>query len=334
MSARIRLAALAGIAASAAFLWLALRNADLTEIGAVLADANYLWLVWIIPCLVIFYWLKLIRWQLILSHRVSAPAGSLVAPMMIGFAVNNLLPARIGELVRIYFAGKQLRLPQSFVFGTILVERLLDLFAILVLLIVGLAVSENTSETLAQTGYALTTLAVVSFLLLGWATSKPAAFQSFIAVLLRVFPDRIAKRLLDLAMQLLNGLTILRQPRTLALSLANSTIQWLFMAACIEISFRSVGLALPPGASLLCMALVVVSIMLPTAPGFFGAIELAFVVALKPFGVPPETAFSAAILYHLTNYFLVTTTGVALLRRQGLSLKSVQEDVRRDADRA
>ena len=50
--------------------------------------------------------------------------------------------------------------------------------------------------------------------------------------------------------------------------------------------------------------------------------------------VPPETAFSAAILYHLTNYFLVTTTGVALLRRQGLSLKSVQEDVRRDADRA
>jgi uncharacterized protein (TIRG00374 family) len=328
MAAKLRYALGTGILASALFLWLALRDANLGEIGRVLGAADYTWLISMVACLVAFYWLKVRRWQGILSHRAQPPAAALVAPTMIGFAVNNLLPARIGELVRAFLAAKQLQLPRSFVVGTIAVERLLDLVAILALLTLGLVVSDSSNETLVRTGYVLAALAAVAFIALGWAAQRPEAAESLVATLLSILPSAVGKRLQLVVRRLIDSLAILRRPRILGMSLFNSLVQWLLMAICIEGSFRAVGLALPFGASLLCMTLVIVSIMLPAVPGFFGAIELAFVVALKPFGVPAEAAFGAAVLFHLTNYFFVTITGMSLLRSQGLSLQAVQADAR------
>src|SRR5262245_51083778 len=114
----------ASIGFSVLCLGLAFRGTNLKEIGSILSKAH-LWLG--TPLLLLqvpFYFLKAVRWRLLLAPVREERTTRLVAPMMVGFMGNNVLPARIGEIVRMYLGARLMRIAQSQVLATIVLERM------------------------------------------------------------------------------------------------------------------------------------------------------------------------------------------------------------------
>ena len=286
--------------------------------------ASYIWIVPVALCVCLFYWLKVLRWQRILAHTVKASANDLYGPMMIGFAANNLFPVRLGEVVRVYLAAKRLGASNTVILASVVIERLLDLLAILSLLGIGLLWVESDQPIVEETGVWLALSSSVIFMSLLILTSYTDVVRDWLSSRLsgRGVFGQVAVETVD---HFLGGLGILRRKRSFVLAMGNSIVQWGLLAVAIAASCTAIGIDVPFAASLICLAMVTFAIMLPAAPGFFGVVELAFVLALKPFGVSAEMAVAAAFFYHLTLYFIVTSSGILCLRQFGYGSFSFME---------
>ena len=98
------------------------------------------WLAVALAALACGYALRIVRWWMML--RAMDPAvrlGACVRPFLVSIAVNNLLPFRAGDAVRVVGFRDELQAPPMRVLGTMLVERLLDLSTLLVFFFIGLS---------------------------------------------------------------------------------------------------------------------------------------------------------------------------------------------------
>ncbi len=130
--ARKGLLALFGIALGLGLLWAALRNIDVDELRRLVRDIDPRWVGAGIA-------LRIARWRSLLAQLVPATYRNVGITLIVGYAVNNILPARLGEFFRADFAKKRLGLDRSAVIGTILVERTFDGLTVVGMLCLGLA---------------------------------------------------------------------------------------------------------------------------------------------------------------------------------------------------
>lgn len=129
---RIQLAV--GIAISAVFLYLALRGVDPGDLWMAVRNFNWLWAIPFVAITMLSMWVRAWRWRYFLLPTADLPTRKLWDPMMAGFALNGLLPARLGEFARPFVLARQENLPFPRVFGTIVVERIFDTLVLLGLL--------------------------------------------------------------------------------------------------------------------------------------------------------------------------------------------------------
>jgi glycosyltransferase 2 family protein len=122
----------------ACFAW-SLKGTSTAELKAGFSQANYLTLPLLLLLLFSFYWLKTLRWVWLLAPVSKLRTSQLFPPMLIGFAANNLLPAHLGEFVRVFEVRRRYGIPASTVLSTVVLERIFDVLAILSLFGVGLA---------------------------------------------------------------------------------------------------------------------------------------------------------------------------------------------------
>ena len=108
-----KLTIILGLIFSAVFLWLAIKDTDLEHVGNAFADANLLAGIPLLAALVSFYWLKAMRWSDLLSPTKEIRPQALVPSMMTGAAGNNLLPAHLGELIRMYLLAHEHNVAKS-----------------------------------------------------------------------------------------------------------------------------------------------------------------------------------------------------------------------------
>ena len=87
-------------------------------------------------------------------------AATIFTPMMIGFFANNILPARLGEFVRMYLGARSLNLSNSQVLATIIMERVFDILTIVIYLGIAILLDHNTPPLLLSAGYTATILAL------------------------------------------------------------------------------------------------------------------------------------------------------------------------------
>lgn len=124
-----------GIALSLVFLYLALRGVDPQDLWVAVSSFNWWWAVPFTALTLFSMWLRAWRWRYFLLPTADLSTARLFGPMMAGFAMNGLLPARLGEFARAYVLGRKENLPFSRIFGTIVVERIFDMFILLGLLV-------------------------------------------------------------------------------------------------------------------------------------------------------------------------------------------------------
>ncbi|MDO9028727.1 MAG: lysylphosphatidylglycerol synthase transmembrane domain-containing protein, partial [Candidatus Roizmanbacteria bacterium] len=150
------------------FLYFAFRGTDFGKIFEILSKANYWWVLAMFPVLLLSHGIRAWRWRYLLEPvKQDLRFRYLFSSLIIGYMMNNVAP-RAGELVRPYAINKFEGVSRSAAFGTVLVERILDVISFMILVaLIPVVYSGPLAETfpwLAGMGIWIT---IVTFIFLG-----------------------------------------------------------------------------------------------------------------------------------------------------------------------
>jgi uncharacterized protein (TIRG00374 family) len=318
-----------GMLLTLVFLALAFRGVDPAALTRALAQANY-WLV-IPPVLATAtgYLVRAARWRVILASRRPLRFPRVLSVLVIGFAANNVLPARLGELVRAMLLQRHGGERAASGLATIFVERVADGLTLLLVLVVLTAADLIPGVPNQFDNLELLTAAVFLGLAtcIGLALAREQLACRLVELLVRPLPRRLALLATSIARGILDGLAGMRRPERLALTALLSLLVWLLeglsyfgLAAAFNLPLDITQRAVLAGTVLV---LVNLSIMIPSAPGYVGTFDFVAKGALVLFGIPPETALAYAIVSHALQYVLVTGAGLVFLAREGLTLRTL-----------
>jgi len=305
------------LAVAAGALVYAFWDVDFARLGAVLARGDYRLLLPFLACLFLFYVFTGLRWSAILRPIGRYSLAQVSPAMMIGFAGNNLLPARLGEIIRAIVFARQYGRSRAGVLTTLGLERLLDVFSILffyflaVLLIDPFPASIRLGSQVAAWGVAGVCAGLFGFV------AFPRAVMGLWARVGAWLPEPLAARGARLLENVAQGLAALKSLPLLLAMLAWSVVKWLAAGGMVWLSLMAYGEPIGLGVSMIVVAVAALAVTLPTTPGFVGAMQAAFVFALVPFGVARETALAASILFVVAQWVPVTAVGVAWSLRLG-----------------
>lgn len=322
---------LVGALVSALFLYLAFRKADLGEIRTAFAQARYGALVPVVALMLASLVLRAARWRYLLNPVKRIGFRSLFHATAIGLMANDLLPARIGEIVRAHVIGERERISRSASFATIVLERLLDGFTLLLFLAVILAAGVRMPGWLGKASIAAIVLYVVALACLVLFLARTPLVIGWGERLVRPLPRRPREVLLRTLHSFANGLAVLGSSRNLAAAALWSPFVWLPNAAMIHLLLVSFGIHLSVAVSFLLLVALCIGVMIPSAPGFIGTIQFVCVAVLGLFGVPRGQALSFSIVYHACIYVPVVAAGFACLAIEGMSFGEMRVAARRDA---
>jgi uncharacterized protein (TIRG00374 family) len=289
MNARVLQIAI-GLACTLFFLALALYRVELGAVSAALAAANPLW----IGAAIVIYagnlTLRAWRWQVILRPVAAIPYPIVARALLVGYGLNAVMPARLGELFRAEFFKRTFGLSRVWGLTSIVIERLFDGVTVICCLAVGLLFAAAAKP---NAGLLIKVLVTGSVL--------------FGAVLLAAFflsgskMSRIVGRFPGLSAQLAmvqQGLEILRTWRTLKV-VAITLIVYVADALTLWLLVKAVGLTLGFSDTLVLLGAASLSTLVPSGPAFLGTLQLAYALAVEFAGGARALGIAAATLAQL-----------------------------------
>jgi uncharacterized protein (TIRG00374 family) len=202
---------LPGIVISAIFLFLAFRKVNVGDLKLALEHADYAYVIPAFLLSLVSLWVRAVRWRFLLRPVKTIGIGTLFDATAIGFMGNNLLPARLGELMRAHVIGGKEKISRSAALATIVVERVFDGFTLLLFLAVVLVVwSPGFPGWLRKASAVAVVFYICALVFLVLFTVKTEAVMRVSETIARPLPESV-KRLLSRALgSFANGLAVLR----------------------------------------------------------------------------------------------------------------------------
>ncbi len=319
-----KLIAALGIGISLVALYLALRDIHFDQVAAAFGHINPA-----IFALAVLPWLvaigsKVFRWRLLYHpDEALAPYPRLTAALMIGYLFNTVLPLRTGEVVRATVLRATAGLPVARTLSTILVEKVLDTMALIVIL-AGILPFIDLPPAFRGPAVAATVAFSGLFVIVLAAALLPNLARAARDRLLGLLPARLRPAVVRVSDQVLDGLVPLRR-RELAPALAGWTaLSWGANLLSTYLCLGSFGLWLQWTAPALLVDATNLMMTVPSAPGYVGVYHATAKEALRVFGVDPDTALAFATFLHAFGFLPLALAGLIAMIREGLSWGSVQ----------
>src|SRR5215210_2701979 len=235
------------------------------------------------------------RWHRLLVDDGARPSRvDSYALTTIGYAVNNVLPARAGDAARIVLLAPRAQASRRTVLGTIVAERLLDVGVILVLfLVVGYAVLGEVGAGSVE-----------------WIALATAAVAAGVAVAIVLV--RRNERIHDFVAPMLSSTARLLS-RHGAQLVAMTFAIWIIEAGAWIAVGGSVGFGMSFLEGLYLVALASVFALIPSGPGYAGTQDAATVIGIKAIGGTSATAVSYLVMLRFALLVPITVVGFAIL---------------------
>jgi len=301
------------------FLWLAFRGTDLRDVYGSIQGVNLWWMVVAAMLLVISMFFRAYRWRFFLAPlKKDLRRRNLLSGVTLGYLLNNFLP-RAGEIVRAYSVARLESIPMSAVFGSIVVERVLDLVIMIVMLLMLPLVYHgplmDVLPWLQQTQ--VTAGAVVVFFCAGifialWRRGFAERVLSRIA---RLLPNGIGQRVEGTGRSFLDGFLFLREPGSFVPIVVWTVVLWASYVFMVYAGLVAFGLHERLGLSgaWVVLAISTIGVAIPT-PGATGTYHFFVSAALTGlYGIDAPTALSYATVSHATTFLGTTLIGVGFL---------------------
>ena len=322
---------------------------DYGELRNAFTNANFAYAA---PSL-IFYtlalWFRTVRWRFLLNPITGGTTKRGLFPVVVvGYMANNLIPMRIGELMRAYYLSLREGVSTMATFGTVALERASDVIALLLLVAVvavfGAIGLQSTVGSIAEDvpgGVPVLVLAallpfisvfaVVAYVII----VSPAKVRSLIAGMLFFLPARIRARIVGMAMNLISGLTVVRTWKGLVKVIILSLPVWISEIAMYYVIALGFDIRSVFDTQFEFIAAIVVfgaaanlAGVMPSTSGSLGAFDFFGAAALTALGVTGEIALAYAFTVHLVLWGPVTVAGALILLADKTSMANLARGAR------
>jgi hypothetical protein len=295
-SALLRL--LVGIAISAVFLIVTLRNVDLGKAADAIGHSAPAWLAVALVIVLIDLCLRALRWHVLLrgveDTSETPPYRLAFGYLTLGFAANFVLPARLGDIARAVLAADTFRTPRLSIFGTILIERVSDGLTFLALAILSSLVVASGSELRNLTIYAVA-------LVLGGLVAAAVGLYAITRTALA--STRLARAILGILRRLSAGAGAFRHAGSAASFLGLTALLATTATLVAWAVLQAVGVDLSPIQTVLFLSGIALSLAIPAAPGAIGTYEFVGVAIITGLGYTPEQGLATILLMRILTTF-------------------------------
>ncbi len=253
--------------------------------------------------------LRAVRWRVLLGPLAVVPLSATTASLLVGYLANNVLPARLGEIVRSHDLGRRTGVSRSTILGTIVIERVVDTMVVVAIAAVAILVLSvrGIVASAVLVGFAVTALLVVG-VIAGISAHRLAGRGDVFVGFLARWP-----RVRDVLRRLQAGLSVASDLRAMAAAVVLSVGSWSFTVLAFAAAAQAVGIEPTMGQAALLAAGTNLATAIPAGPGYVGTFELAAVTIAGSVGIAPEPALAFAILAHATALLLTSAGGAVVL---------------------
>jgi uncharacterized protein (TIRG00374 family) len=314
-----------GVLVSAGLLWFAFRDLELPAILAALRGANYGWLVPGVAVYFVSVWFRSWRWGFLLRKTKRISANRLYPVVVIGYMGNDILPFRLGEVLRAYVLWRREAINVGTSLTTAVLERLFDGLVMVLFVLFGLLFLPMSAflGRLVVIASAIFFGALVVFLLLA---ARPALLHRIAhSVIEAVVPERLRRPLFDLVEGVIDGLDCLRSERDVLVVFGVTLWVWILETVKYWLVSFAFDLQLPYVGIILMGGVVNLLTALPSLPGYIGTFEAGGMTVLEMIGAAPGPAGSYILVLHGILLIPVTLLGLLFMAREGVRWAEVWE---------
>ncbi len=296
-------------------LVLAMWGLNPRDILARISSANVWFLAAGAALYLLSYFVRSLRWRLILRPVSHITVQESYSMLMAGYFLNYVIPVRAGEVAKSFFLKRLKRVPIATSLPTVFVDKLLEMVSIVFVVLMVPILSISLSGGVATLIYALLGLFLAALTLLVLAYVKQAATTRFLCAVFSWLPGRVHERISDWIALFIEGMGVARQnaralPALLALTAASVLIDasyflLMFRAFSIDVGFTRV---------LFGYTLLTLSYILPTPPAQIGynelVIGLIFAGGLAGAELAREQVMAVVVVAHAVTGLLITLVGL------------------------
>ena len=311
-----------GLLASAVFVYLAVRRVDFSALASIWRDAELVpWVPLGIASYLLGHVVRGVRCRLLVRREAALSLMTASNIVVVGYASNNVLPARLGELVRAGMLAERSGMPVAQSLAVTFIERVLDGLAILGLLVVATLTSAAPGWIQDLVRVALVVFGVATLVMLAGAHS-PNFIVSVASRLGNKLGPKMHDRVVSLATSITNAGACLRDPRDAILLALLSIVVWTLEAGLFVALLPVFGIEMSIHIGVVAMCVTNLGLLVPSSPGFIGPFHYFCSQALIAEGIGGPTALVYATLVHLAFYVPVTIWGAGAMLWYGVEVGS------------
>ena len=307
---------IAGIVISVGGIYWAFWDFKFHEFANSIQEVNYLYLLLATLLLWVSVWFRALRWRLLFKVDSLPTTASLYRAELMGYFGNNVLPLRLGELMRAYLIGREWNLSKSYVFGTIVLERILDTLSLLVfafLLIILYPLEESLREYIIWGGGIFLVATMI-----------------FIVILHRIKTIKINHIILNSLKDIIEGLLSINKKVYFPVIVTSLFIWGIYYLDVFLLQY-AFGFDLSLAQVLMVLVLSSLALAIPSAPGMIGTFHAAVKYTMVDlFGFASHDGNAFAIFMHAYGYILFTLLGAYYLMKNQFRSSAIQTVLDKD----
>ena len=307
---------------SGGFLYLAFRNVKLDELGEALGRVNGSWLLVAISVSLLIMVFRAWRWQLELRPLAHVPLGRLWVITAVAYMAINLLPVRLGEVVRPWLLSRRSQVSFANVVGNIVVEKTMDSVLILFYILVGLLTIENLPVWVRRGAIfpAVGAGLLVSLVLLFWWRGEAFVDRR----VLHLLPERFRGGLKKVLTSMADGMRVIPNPGLLLAVFLVSLMLWFLPILSSYIMILAFDFPVPFSAALVVFIFVGFGTALPNLPGMIGPYQYACQLALGLFGVSEVDGLAYGLVLNAVQFLTLIAQGLVAFPIAGVSFAEIR----------
>ncbi|HVN97178.1 MAG TPA: lysylphosphatidylglycerol synthase transmembrane domain-containing protein [Syntrophorhabdaceae bacterium] len=309
-----------GFVISLLLLYLSLKGVELRKLFYTLQNADMRFSFIPLACIFLCLTLCAYRWSKVVGCGVRV-RDTFIA-LVIGLFINNVLPARIGEIARGYALSKKTGISFTYSVTTVLVDRFFDLVGLLIITFIFLP-KHNLPQGVSRALYMLVGLFIVCATALITLSRKRFAgvISDKLAGIKKPFFSKLAKRVLEIQ----ENLRRISSPLNLAYFVAIAFVTWLSMSLALYFTMLALGVKIGIVYVPFVCALLNMGLVIPSSPGYVGVYQWLLVNLLALFNVPNYQALAVSIVFQATWYIPYSVLGFVFLIKEHLRIQEIQK---------
>jgi uncharacterized protein (TIRG00374 family) len=295
-----------------AFSYFALSNINLSLAWHALRNSDYWWIAGALVAFGLGNLARALRWRSLFARGRRPKLGVTANAMMVGYLYNNILPARAGEAARVLVLTQRSDTAPVEIVGTVVLERLYDVLAILVVFFAAEPWLPHVSWFGAAALAAIVLAVLIALAAIVLAVFGDRPLRLLLRPLRRV-PLFSGERLDRTVEELAHGLSGLRHPGLALEAFAWTIAAWLMTALSSYLVLVAFNMHLSFACGVLVAVAVGLGMILPSPPAAVGVFEGAALIALSAYHIPHSSALPYAVVLHLVNFVPFVAVGALTL---------------------